>query len=94
MNKNVTKVIGLQTFIPATFKEDEVVKQIHGFAHQLQVKFASSATVQNLPGKNAGREVVIQGNFVDELEGMFMSDYSIKKECITIQNKLGKKKKK
>ena len=94
MNKNVTKVIGLQTFIPATFKEDEVVKQIHGFAHQLQVKFASSATVQNLPGKNAGREVVIQGNFVDELEGMFISDYNIKKECITIQNKLGKKKKK
>ena len=71
-----------------------MVKQIHGFAHQLQVKFASSATVQNLPGKNAGREVVIQGNFVDELEGMFMSDYNIKKECITIQNKLGRKKKK
>ena len=73
MNKNVTKVIGLESFIPASFKEDEVVKQIHGFAHQLQVKFASSATVQNLPGKGAGREVVIQGNFVEELEGMFTS---------------------
>ena len=55
MNKNVTKVIGLETFIPPTYKEDEVVKQIHGFAHHLQVKFASSATVQNLPGKGAGK---------------------------------------
>ena len=60
----------------------------------MQVKFASSATVQNLSGKNAGKEVVIQGNFVDELEGMFMTEYGIKKDCITVQNKLGKKKKK
>ena len=60
----------------------------------MQVKFASSATVQNLPGKNAGKEVVIQGNFVDELEGMFTTEYGIKKDCITVQNKLGKKKKK
>lgn len=94
MNKNVTKIIGLETFIPPTFKDDEIVKQIHGFAHHLQVKFASSSTVQNLPGKNAGKEVVIQGNFVDELEGLFQSEYNIKRECITIQNKLGKKKKK
>ena len=55
MNKNVTKITGLETFIPVNYKEDEIVKQIHGFAHQLQLKFASSATVQNLPGKNAGR---------------------------------------
>ena len=58
------------------------------------MKFASSATVQNLPGKGAGREVVVQGNFVEELEGMFMLEYGIKKECITTSNKLGKKKKK
>ena len=36
MNKNVTKIIGLEIFIPASYKEDEIVKQIHGFAHQLQ----------------------------------------------------------
>ena len=58
------------------------------------MKFASSATVQNLPGKGAGREVVIQGHFVEELEAMFMTDFGIKKECITTNNKLGKKKKK
>lgn len=67
MNKNVTKIMGIEIFIPANTKEDEIVKQIHGFAHELQLKFASNATVQNLPGKNAGREIVIQGNFADEL---------------------------
>lgn len=70
-----------------------MVRQIHGFSHFLQVKFASSSTVQNLPGKNAGKEVVVQGNFVDELESMFTMEYGLKKECISIQNKLGKKKK-
>jgi translation initiation factor 1 (eIF-1/SUI1) len=93
MNKNVTKIFGLEAFIPAVFKEDEVVKQIHGFAHQLQLKFASSATVQNLPGKNAGREIVIQGSFVEELEALLMTEFDIKKDCITTVNKLGKKKK-
>lgn len=73
--------------------EDEVVKQIHGFSHTLQVKFASSCSVQNLPGKNAGREIVIQGTFVDELESLLTSEYGLRKEYITIQNKLGKKKK-
>ena len=67
MNKNVTKIIGLETFIPSNFKEDEVVRQIHGFSHYLQLKFASSSTVQNLPGKNAGREIIVQGNFADDL---------------------------
>jgi hypothetical protein len=54
INKNVTKIIGLETFAPST-EPEELVKQIHGFAHLLQVKFASSASVQNLPGKNAGK---------------------------------------
>lgn len=93
MNKNVTKIIGLETFIPSDIKEEEVVKQIHGFAHQLQLKFASSATVQNLPGKNAGREIVIQGNFADELETFMQTEFGLRKDYITLQNKLGKKKK-
>jgi hypothetical protein len=55
INKNVTKIIGIELFAPSNVEPEELVKQIHGFAHQLQVKFASSATVQNLPGKNAGK---------------------------------------
>jgi hypothetical protein len=55
VNKNVTKIIGLENFIPSTVHEDEAVKQIHGFSNTLQLKFASSANVQNLPGKNAGK---------------------------------------
>jgi translation initiation factor 1 (eIF-1/SUI1) len=89
----VTKIIGLESFAPSNVEADELVKQIHGFAHQLQVKFASSSNVLNLPGKNAGKEIVIQGNFVDELEALFMAEFGIKKDYITIQNKLGKKKK-
>lgn len=46
-----------------------------------------------MPGKNAGKEIVVQGNFVDELEALFTAEFGIKKEHITIQNKLGKKKK-
>ena len=94
MNKNVTKIINLETFIPGGTKEDEIVKQIHGFAHQLQLKFASSATVQNLPGKNAGREIVIQGNFADDLEAMLIEEYGLRKDYVSVQNKLDKKKKK
>jgi translation initiation factor 1 (eIF-1/SUI1) len=59
----------------------------------LQLKFASSASVQNLPGKNAGKEIVIQGNFVEELQTLFSTEYGIKQEFISVQNKLGKKKK-
>lgn len=55
INKNVTKIIGLESFAPSNIEPEELVKQIHGFSHLLQVKFASSATVQNLPGKNAGK---------------------------------------
>ena len=70
-----------------------MVKQIHGFAQQLQVKFACSATVQNLPGKNAGREVQLQGNFLEEVESLLMQEYGVSKEHISTVNKLGKKKK-
>jgi len=41
-------------FAPNT-EPEELVKQIHGFANTLQLRFASSASVQNLPGKNAGK---------------------------------------
>lgn len=73
---------------------EEVVKMIHGFAGSLQVKYASSATVQNLPGKNAGKEILVQGNFIDELEAYFVGELGIRKEYMTLQNKLGNKKKK
>ena len=92
-NKNVTKVSGLEQLAPSTTSPEELVKQIHGFAHQLQVKFASSATVQNLPGKNAGREVQLQGNFLEEVENLLVNEYGVNKDFIATQNKLGRKKK-
>ena len=51
-NKNITKIIGLETFILPKSEADE---QMNGFANQLQQKFACSVNIQNLPGKNAGK---------------------------------------
>ena len=51
-NKNVTRIIGLDIFITPKTEADD---QIHGFANTLQLKFACSVNVQNLPGKNAGK---------------------------------------
>ncbi len=73
MNKNVTKIIVLETFIPAG---------------------TSSGTVQNLPWKNLRKEVVVQGNFADELEALLTDEYGLRKDYVSIQNKLDKKKKK
>lgn len=51
-NKNITKIIGLETFI---VPKSEAEEQIHGFANFLKEKFACSVNVGNLPGKNAGK---------------------------------------
>lgn len=48
----MTRILGLELFITPKNEADD---QIHGFAHQLQTKFACSVNVQNLPGKNAGK---------------------------------------
>ena len=92
-NKNVTKVSGIENLAASNTPHDELVKQIHGFAHSLQIKFASSSTVQNLPGRNAGREIVIQGNFLEEVESLLVDEYEVDRQHITTHNKLGKKKK-
>lgn len=89
-NKNITKIIGLETFIVPRSEADE---QINGFANFLKQKFACSVNVQNLPGKNAGKEIIAHGNFINELEELFTEEYKIHEDYITSQNKLDKKKK-
>lgn len=49
--------------------------------------------MHNLPKKGAGKELMIQGTFIDELQEMLSEDYRIKKEYISTKNKLDKKKK-
>jgi len=61
-NKNVTRVSGLELFITPKTEADD---QINGFAHTLQLKFACSVNIHNLPGKNAGKEIIIHGTFLD-----------------------------
>jgi hypothetical protein len=38
--------------------------------------------------------VVVQGNFADELEALLTDEYGLRKDYVSIQNKLDKKKKK
>lgn len=40
---------------------------MYGFANMLQQKFACSVNLQNLPGKNAGKEMIVHGAFLDQL---------------------------
>jgi hypothetical protein len=82
--------MGLELFITPKNETDD---QINGFAHTLQTKFACSVNVQNLPGKNAGKEIIVHGAFLDELEEMFATEYELPSKFISTLNKLDKKKK-
>lgn len=53
-NKNITKMIGLETFITP---KKEAEEQLNWLANMLQQKFACSVNLQNLPGKNAGKVI-------------------------------------
>lgn len=86
----MTRISGLELFITPKTEADD---QIHGFANTLQTKFACSVNVQNLPGKNAGKEIVVHGAFLDELEDMFTEEHELPNKFITTLNKLDKKKK-
>jgi hypothetical protein len=46
-----------------------------------------------LPGKNAGKEIIVHGAFLDELEDMFTEEYELPNKFISSQNKFDKKKK-
>jgi len=65
--KHVTRVSGLETFgiVPSALSSE------------FSKLFAASTTIQQLPGKNAGEEILVQGNV---LKGV--SDYLTDKLCI------------
>jgi hypothetical protein len=46
-----------------------------------------------LPGKNAGKEIIVHGAFLEDLEEMFTAEYELPNKFIFTQNKLDKKKK-
>lgn len=88
--KNVTNISGLETFLIPRDKQDQ---QIGNLVQLLQHKFNSSVSVHNVAKKGGGKEVMIQGTFIDEVADMLTEDYKIKKEFISMTNKLDKKKK-
>ncbi|CAH3156749.1 unnamed protein product [Pocillopora meandrina] len=68
------------------------------FAHNVQIKAASSTSVSQLPGKHTtpGLQVLVQGNQVDILAKFLLDEYKIPKKYINGLDllKSGKKKKK
>eukprot|EP01017_Pseudomicrothorax_dubius_P039988 TRINITY_DN6206_c0_g1_i1.p1 TRINITY_DN6206_c0_g1~~TRINITY_DN6206_c0_g1_i1.p1 ORF type:complete len:359 (-),score=135.95 TRINITY_DN6206_c0_g1_i1:197-1273(-) len=82
-NKNITKITGLEQF----------GFSLATLSKEFQTRFASSVSTHELPGKSAGKELVVQGNFLQDLLDYFVGECKIEAKYITSQNKLEKKKK-
>lgn len=89
-NKNITTLSDFEIFI---VPKDKVSQQTANFISLLQQKFNSSVSAHNLQRKAGGKELSIQGHFLDEVVAMLVDDFKIRKEYITTTNKLDKKKK-
>ncbi|PNW83028.1 hypothetical protein CHLRE_06g303650v5 [Chlamydomonas reinhardtii] len=75
-NKRVTKIAGLEAFLV----DPEVV------AGECQRKFACSTSVVDLPGKNTGQEVVLQGSFPEKAADFLMTTYGIPKKYFLVKS--------
>lgn len=74
-NKRITKIVGVEDFLidPSAV------------AAECQRKFACSSTTHDLPGKNQGMEVVIQGNVADEVVEHLVQAYGIPKSFFLLK---------
>ncbi|GAQ79177.1 eukaryotic translation initiation factor SUI1 family protein [Klebsormidium nitens] len=75
--KKVTKVTGLESFLVDPER----------LAEELQRKFASSSTVQEVPGKKDASEVLVQGGVLEDLGRYLVQQYGIPKKYIEIMDK-------
>lgn len=57
-----------------------------------QNKFATASAVADLPGKNQGKEISIQGTFIDEVQDFLIQEMGIPEDLIKLNNKIEKKK--
>jgi hypothetical protein len=89
-NKNITTLSGFELFL---VPKDKVNQQTTNFISLLQQKFNSNVSAHNLQRKAGGKELSIQGHFLDEVVALLVDDFKIRKEYITTTNKLDKKKK-
>ncbi len=80
--KHVTRVAGLETF----------GVNLSELASEFSKLFAASSVVQQLPGKNAGEEVLIQGNVISGCVDHLTMKLNIPKKYIQILDKSTKKK--
>lgn len=81
-NKQITRIVGL-TFFQINFDK---------LANHFQTKFASSATVADLPDKkNPGKELVVQGPWIHEISDFLTREMKINESMIQTVNKLARK---
>ncbi|XP_033101081.1 eukaryotic translation initiation factor 2D-like isoform X2 [Anneissia japonica] len=83
-NKKVTLVNNLETFSIDP-------KQ---FSHEVQVGVATSTSVSSLPGKNAGVQVLVQGNKMDYIASLLIDKYGLPRKYISGIEKASKSAKK
>eukprot|EP01117_Protostelium_nocturnum_P006218 TRINITY_DN2241_c0_g1_i1.p1 TRINITY_DN2241_c0_g1~~TRINITY_DN2241_c0_g1_i1.p1 ORF type:complete len:453 (+),score=112.17 TRINITY_DN2241_c0_g1_i1:539-1897(+) len=75
--KHITHIFGLESF---GINPNSVSSEFNKL-------FAASTTVQQLPGKTAGKEVLIQGDFVKEIATYIIEKYSIPKKYLQASHK-------
>jgi len=74
-NKRVTRIVGVEAFLV----EPEVV------AAECQRKFATASSVGELPGKGAGKEVLLQGDLTAKVADHLMAAYGIPKKYFQVK---------
>jgi len=70
--KFLTRLSGLEDFCISPDK----------LAQELKISCAASTSVQQLPAKGAGKEILIQGNVVSEVGEMLITQYQVSKKYI------------
>ncbi|KAJ9523141.1 hypothetical protein QJQ45_023868 [Haematococcus lacustris] len=74
-SKKVTRVVGMEAFLVSPEE----------LAAESQRKFAASSSVNELPGKSGGVEVVVQGSVAEQMAALLTDRYGIPKKYISVK---------
>ncbi|KAJ9522913.1 hypothetical protein QJQ45_023703, partial [Haematococcus lacustris] len=74
-SKKVTRVVGMEAFLVSPEE----------LAAESQHKFAASSSVNELPGKSGGVEVVVQGSVAEQMAALLTDRYGVPKKYISVK---------
>ncbi|KAL6756369.1 putative Ligatin [Haematococcus lacustris] len=74
-SKKVTRVVGMEAFLVSPEE----------LAAESQRKFAASSSVNELPGKSGGVEVVVQGSVAEQMAALLTDRYGVPKKYISVK---------